>query len=146
MKFKGIVVVALFLVGGALLGSLLGPRLGTWLHPPAAARPPVETGDYTSYIQAAGTPVVMLSLSTCPYCKQAREYFVAHDIAYTDYVIDQSPDAMRMFNELKEKGTPVIITRHHLMRGFYAAGIGAQLRQDGVVDGAGKGVAVAAGH
>lgn len=146
MKLKGIVVVALFLVAGALSGTLLGPRLGAWMHPPVAAKPPVETGDYASYIKAAGTPVVMLSLSTCPYCKQAREYFAAHDIAYTDYVIDQSPDAMRMFNELKEKGTPVIITRHHIMRGFYAAGIGAQLSEDGVVDGAGKRVAMANGR
>jgi glutaredoxin len=133
MKLKGIAVIALFLVVGSLSGTLLGPRLGAWLHPADAPKPPVEAGDFASYVQSAGTPVVMFSLSTCPYCKAAREYFAANSIPYTDYVIDQSPDARRMFDQLKEKGLPVIITRHHLIRGFYAAGVSAQLSQDGVV-------------
>ncbi|WP_430392030.1 glutaredoxin family protein [Dyella sp. 20L07] len=132
MKIKGIVLVALFLIVGAASGTLLGPRLNAWLHPAAAPKPHVEVGDYASYVQSAGTPVVMFSLSTCPYCKEAREYFAANGISYKDYVVDQSPEAKQMFDGLKESGLPIIITRHHLIRGFYAAGIGAQLSQDGV--------------
>jgi glutaredoxin len=113
---KQALVIGVFLVLGLFGGKLLGPAIATWTAPS-----PIQAGDYRAYTDASGKSLVLFSTSTCPHCKATRDYFASHGMDYQDYVIDKSPEAMKRFLTLHEKGVPIILTATRKIRGFNAA-------------------------
>ena len=71
--------------------------------------------------------VVMYSTSWCPYCQKAREFFDGHDIAYTEYDIEKSPEAKRQFDALRGRGVPLIVVGTEKIRGWNPTAVKAAL-------------------
>lgn len=86
---------------------------------------PYKEGNYAAHFADPSTQVVMYGTETCPYCKQARDYFEAKNIAYRDIVIGKhaSEKDAQNFAELKSEGVPAIIIGSRLITGFNPAAI-----------------------
>jgi glutaredoxin len=75
---------------------------------------------------AAGQPVpapppkrvVMYGAQWCGYCKQARSYFAAHKVPYTEHDVDRDPKARREFERLGGRGVPLILVGEARLKGF----------------------------
>jgi len=80
-------------------------------------------GDYVSYQQAAGQPVVLLGTQSCPYCKQARVHLETQRVAFADIDVEQSERGKAWFAELRAEGVPVLLIGDRQIRGFNAAAI-----------------------
>jgi glutaredoxin len=65
--------------------------------------------------------VVMYATSWCGYCKQARNYFRSHGIAYVEYDIEKDRQAKLRYDRLGATGIPVILFGKHRMNGFSAS-------------------------
>lgn len=62
--------------------------------------------------------VTIYSTARCVYCKKAKQYFQANNIAYTDYDIEKDQAARQKYNELGGRGVPVILVGPKRMDGF----------------------------
>jgi glutaredoxin 3 len=112
-KFLWIALVAL-VFGAGVFGGRGANALVAWITTP----PTVTHGDRSDLLKRADAERVLFSLSTCPFCKQARAWLDDHHVRYKELVIDTSPAAQRLFDELKEQGLPVLVTQDRLIRGF----------------------------
>lgn len=65
--------------------------------------------------------VTMYSTTWCGFCKKARRYFEANNIAFRELDIEASRSAHRRFKELGGKGVPLIVVGDKQMSGFSAA-------------------------
>lgn len=61
--------------------------------------------------------VIMLSASWCGYCRQARTFFNAHDIAFTEIDVERTDhaDIKRLY---RQNGVPVIFIGNEQVSGF----------------------------
>lgn len=66
--------------------------------------------------------VVMYSTAWCGYCKKARNYFRANNIAFVEYDIEKNPKAKKAYDALGGKGVPVIVLGKKRMNGFSPSG------------------------
>ena len=122
--FKQALLVLIFLALGLLGGKLAGPTIAAWMQPG-----PVQEGDYRSYLNASGKSLVLFSTSTCPHCKSVRDYLFSHQLDYHDYIIDKSPDALKLYLTLDEKAVPIILTSTHKIRGYSTALLDKELNK-----------------
>jgi len=77
---------------------------------------PIEFVEYNS-----DAPTVELySAQWCGICRQAKHYMTEHDIAYTEYDVEQSTYGKRRFKALGGKGVPLIVVGQRKMHGFNA--------------------------
>jgi glutaredoxin len=107
-------IALIFVVG--VFGGRGAIALVQWASTPD----PVAFGDQTALLQRVDAEVVLFSLSTCPYCKQAHAWLTENRIPFKELVVDQSASAQNIFDELKEPGLPVLVARDRLIRGFSA--------------------------
>lgn len=63
--------------------------------------------------------VVMYATDWCGYCKQARDYFRANNIAFVEYDIEKNSKAKRNYDVLKGSGTPLIYQGYTRVVGFH---------------------------
>ena len=75
-----------------------------------------------------GGDVVMYATSWCGYCRQAREYFRAKGIEYTEYDIETNRIANMEHKDLGGRGVPLILVGKKRMSGFSPAGFEAIYR------------------
>lgn len=66
--------------------------------------------------------VVMYSASWCGYCRKARNYFNAQDIAFTELDIERNAQAKKEYDSMGGRGVPVILVGEKRMNGFSIAG------------------------
>jgi glutaredoxin len=66
--------------------------------------------------------VVMYSASWCGTCKKAKKYFRRNGIPFTNYDIEKSSRAKKLYEQLGASGVPVIIVGKKRMNGFSEAG------------------------
>ena len=61
--------------------------------------------------------VIMLSASWCGYCRQARKFFDAHDIQFTEIDVEKTShaDIQRLY---RQNGVPVIFIGSEQVKGF----------------------------
>lgn len=61
--------------------------------------------------------VIMLSASWCSFCRQARRFFNAHDVEFTEIDVEKTGDATvrRMY---RENGVPTIFIGSEQIVGF----------------------------
>ena len=71
--------------------------------------------------------VVMYATEWCGYCQQAREYFAANGIAYTELDIEKDRSAKRDFDVLLGTGTPLVYHGYDRMVGFHERLVGEKL-------------------
>ncbi|OGL95653.1 NrdH-redoxin [Candidatus Uhrbacteria bacterium RIFOXYB12_FULL_58_10] len=63
--------------------------------------------------------VTVYSTPTCPYCKLAKKFLTAHDVAFEDIdVAADSAKAREMIEKTKQMGVPVIEVDDELIIGF----------------------------
>ncbi len=65
-----------------------------------------------------GKTVEMYATQSCRFCKQARQYFAAQGIAYTEYDIERDANARRRFQALGGRGVPYIRVGNMFLQGF----------------------------
>ena len=104
------IVVAIVWSGVQLFGIWQAQRLGQQVAREARA------GD-----------IVMVSSVTCPYCKEAREWFTDHKVVFSECFIETEPACAAAYNALQAPGTPVLLVRGQRQRGFDAQRIAAAL-------------------
>lgn len=64
--------------------------------------------------------VVIYTTRRCGFCRKAKQYFAAHDIAYTERKVDEDREAYDEFEALGASGVPVILLGEKRMNGFNA--------------------------
>jgi glutaredoxin len=62
--------------------------------------------------------VVMYMTTWCPYCRQARNFFDRHGIAYVEYDVERNSSAWRENKRLGGGGVPTIVVGDEVVRGF----------------------------
>jgi glutaredoxin-like YruB-family protein len=64
-------------------------------------------------------PVTIYTTNTCHFCTMAKEYFKAHNIAYTEYNVGTDAEKRQeMINMTHQLGVPVIVVGDTAMVGF----------------------------
>jgi glutaredoxin len=87
---------------------------------------PVEVRDWAAVIhkKAPQAPepdrITMYSTDWCPHCKNARTYFEARRIRFTEYNVETSETGRKEYEALGAGGVPVILIGSKVMRGFSA--------------------------
>jgi glutaredoxin len=85
---------------------------------------PVEVRDWAAVIRqkAPQAPepdrITMYSTDWCPHCKNARNYFGAKGIRFTEYNVETSETGRKEYEALGGGGVPVIVVGSKVMRGF----------------------------
>ena len=80
---------------------------------------------------AAKPQVKMYATDWCPYCKQARDYFSRHGIAYVELDIEKSETAKAEHVSIGGRGIPVILVGNERMNGFSEQRIAQMLKAAG---------------
>jgi mycoredoxin len=106
-------VLAGLLIAGMTLGAPAHDLYARWFPPQAFTQ-----GDFRSLRADPSIVVMVFGTSTCPYCKAARTFFAEQNIAFTDFVIDQSTDARRRFATLHSEAVPVVIVGERKIIGW----------------------------
>ena len=62
-------------------------------------------------------PVIMLAASWCGFCRQARTFFNAHDVQFTEIDVERTDhaDIQRLY---RQNGVPVIFIGSDQVQGF----------------------------
>lgn len=91
---------------------------------------PAEVTDWAEILRKkpAGEPapatwrtgITMFSTDWCGHCKNARKYFAANGIAFTEIDIEKSAAGHKEYKDLGGKGVPLILVGKKVMRGFSA--------------------------
>lgn len=130
----------LFLVAVAVSGQLFADAFYKWVDADGVThyseKPPAEGGgnsvtiDVTPAMEGApadseasprSRSVVIYSAEWCGVCKQAKQYFHLHQVAYTEYDVEKSAKGIADFRKLRGHGVPIILVGNDRMDGFNAA-------------------------
>jgi glutaredoxin len=106
--------------------------LALWLHlMPLAAPSPASEADESSTrqtvlspktTQSEETPVVIYTLSTCPYCREAKEYLANNKIPFINREVDLDEEhmatLMKIYDEMGvpegKRGVPLIVVGNRI--------------------------------
>ena len=69
----------------------------------------------------------MLSSVTCVYCAQARAWFGDHGVPFSECYIERDTACAASYNALMAPGTPVLLVRGKVQRGFSPRAVAAAL-------------------
>lgn len=69
----------------------------------------------------------MISQTTCIYCTRAREWLTRHEIPFEECFIDHDSECLAEYNRQGRNGTPMMLVRGQMQRGFDAQRITAWL-------------------
>jgi len=89
----------------------------------------VDPDGVTYYSPLQQPTVVMYAVPDCGYCRQARAYFSAQGIEYTEYSINTSAKRLREFRRLGGRGTPLLRIEGKTIHGFNRQAIEAALNE-----------------
>lgn len=106
-----------------LVVAALGAGLGAgYVFRHATSEKPGVTvervGGFQDRYTESGSRVILYSLSTCGYCKQARELLEKRNIDYVEKVIDTSASAKKEAAELGIKAVPVLLVGDYRVKGY----------------------------
>jgi len=62
--------------------------------------------------------VIMFATSWCPYCAQARQFFLDNGISVHEYDIEKDSYAYEQYKKAGGKGVPLIIVGSTIVYGF----------------------------
>lgn len=81
----------------------------------------VTQGDYSAIHAKAGGDVVVYTLSTCPFCQQAKALLAKQNVQFVERVIDKDEAARKEADGLKINSVPVIYIGDTSMHGYNEA-------------------------
>jgi glutaredoxin len=96
---------------GALVLTVM--LLSTWWQERQAA----ALGPAVAALARPGD-IHMVSSVTCVYCTQARQWMQAHRVTFTECFIEREPACLQQYQALMAPGTPLMLVRGQLQRGF----------------------------
>jgi glutaredoxin len=109
-------------------------------------QPEYVEGDFGDLYRQSNREVVLFSTSSCPFCELTRELLERNPIPHTDYVIDRSKNATRLFESVGAGNVPQLFVGNRRITGFHEQAIVEALRIKGYpVDAAHGGAANAGG-
>lgn len=109
-------LVALLLPALLAAGFLSGPWIdGAW---EALFTSAWSTGDFAALYRDSGKHVVIFTASTCPHCKHLEAFLDHEHIAYADFVVDRSADAMARFRALGGTAVPLAFIGNRRIVGY----------------------------
>lgn len=101
------------------------PRMPQNVVPlPPAAREPEAVKPGTSH------EVVLYTTSWCPYCKQAKAYFDAKSIPYTEYDVEKDSAAAARRAKMSGSGVPFAVVNGERISGYSPSAYDAALRKN----------------
>jgi len=78
-----------------------------------------ERGDYRSFVELFDTDFAFVTISTCPYCNQARDFLNESEVDYTELSLDKNPGDKRIFLEYFDASpVPILISKNKMTIGF----------------------------
>ena len=100
------------LIGLVLLVMAVSAASSWW-----ADRAKARIGDEVAALAVPGD-IRMLSSDTCSICAEARSWFAANRVAFTECSIERDPACRADFEALRAPGTPVLLVRGAAQVGF----------------------------
>ena len=82
-----------------------------------SARYRANVGAEVAALAKAGD-IRMLSSDSCGICDQARRWFIAHHVPFTECSIDRDSACRTDFEARLAPGTPVLLVRERVLLGF----------------------------
>lgn len=118
MKIKHVAIVVLALLLGLGAGYL-------FRHPPwsGSGKATVSEGNFEHLYAASKSPVILYSLSTCPFCKETRDLLNSEGISFVEKSVDKSPQAKAEAEALGVKVVPVLLVGKYRIDGYDKAKI-----------------------
>jgi len=81
--------------------------------------PSYQEGAFQEFTDAFSADLVLVTLSTCPFCEKAAAFLEEREIGFRKLVLDQDAGARALFDEHFEiPAVPVLISRDKLLIGF----------------------------
>ena len=80
--------------------------------------PPLREGDFRAITESVGSPVVLLSTSTCPWCEKTRQWLDLRGISYRDCVIDRDAFANGLMEIAGGKSVPQLLNAGSAASGY----------------------------
>lgn len=119
---------AMWMIAFLVVGCGAGWLFSSWVRAGSLAPPQeVRIIDRAAMGLPADQGLVMISLSTCPVCAEARAWLDAEGIAHRELVVDQSDEAKRIADQLGLKAVPAFILGDRQITGFNIAQIRSEL-------------------
>ena len=69
----------------------------------------------------------MIASENCLYCAEARSWFNAHRVPFSECLIERDAACAGEYSALREPGTPLLVVRGTPLRGFDAREVAAAL-------------------
>ena len=114
------------LVEYGVLAALVGAALAgpAWWRSREAAR----LGEELTRLARPGD-IEMVSSVTCIYCDKARAWLTQHGAPFSECYIERDRACMARYEQLGAAGTPTVVIKGRLLRGYSAPAIVEALRQ-----------------
>ena len=109
-KHRSILVLVLIVLTAAAGMQMLGRWTAARLGPQVAAL--AKPGD-----------IQMIASVTCVYCAQARAWFNANHVPFSECEIERDARCAAAYNALMAPGTPVLVVRGQRLLGFNAQAV-----------------------
>ncbi|HEU4776618.1 MAG TPA: glutaredoxin family protein [Telluria sp.] len=114
MKTVSALGMTVTIMAALALGSQAPRLLREW-------RGNARSGDFRVHLAGQPARLTLYGTSTCPHCAEARAWLSASGIAFNDRVINTTPEAAAMYEQLGENSVPVLVAQDRLIVGFNAA-------------------------
>ena len=92
---------------------------------------PTVTGAASASAGGTQPEIKMYSTDWCGYCKQARAYFAANRVRYTELDVEKVPAARAEYQRMGARGVPVILVGEQRMNGYSEERLAAMLKAAG---------------
>lgn len=107
----------LILLALAVVAAALGVLLGQWWKQ-RSERPTIEPFAQQTLLMQLGDQPVLISRSTCPACKMAKEWLSQNRIVYRELVIDQDVSALELAKTIEVSVVPTFLIGSERINGF----------------------------
>jgi glutaredoxin len=94
------------------------PKSSGQKRPPRGKRPPAKKPSQNGAKKTArpSKNVEIFTASFCPHCQEAKFYFRAKGIKFTEYNLERSKEAEKRFRGYGGKAIPLIIVKGKVLR------------------------------
>lgn len=77
-----------------------------------------HSGDFSEHVAGLPAKLTLYGTTTCPACIEARAYLNSAGIAFNDRVLEQSPEAEKLYERLGQRGVPILVANNRILVGF----------------------------
>jgi glutaredoxin len=114
-KMKSIAFNVALMAVTIVVAAALGSQAPSWY---TQWKGPAVKGDYSVHVAGQSHKITLYGTTTCSYCKKARAWLGARNIAYNDVLVDESAEAQKRYGTLGTDAVPVLVSETHLLVGF----------------------------